>query len=176
MSYLDLNLQDYVKELVELRKESHEYSFSAKVDFKDKLEEFYNEFKKIAQDLEGYGNNVSIELEMVNGMGVCSTYVLELNPYSTGDDFLVCKDADDKDGKVCMVLNPDFENDYISSFNESHFYMAIQSFMFVQLYARRNELYNRMATQALMDIKRYINSERQFKKLMVEFSQKDEQN
>lgn len=149
-------IQGLTVKLDELEKESR-MTFAARAEAINKRrEEFYNYFIEFARKLIRYGNPVSIKISIIDGAASQETFILTLTPYEEPDKLLTGvweKDETEKT-KVISSFNPNMSSALTQT--KSEFIIYCPEYVFVQVYSKKDEIYELFETAAAEGITKHI--------------------
>lgn len=166
-------IEELLKEYNKLKYiEEQQNGYSAQFHFYDELKDFFKSVKKVGDQLKGYGNNIKIDLRIMNGAGKMADFVLRLSPYQIDknpDDYLVGYWKEDEKDKAYVLysFNPNFSSEPYTN-NSKQLYIDPLSFVFLQLYENKEYIVNKFEDQAIEDLTDRI----KFTNRLIEISDK----
>lgn len=163
-----MKIDEMIKKYKKLKKE-RDYLEQKKIDkIKSMQIEFFNMFKELGQKVVAFGNPFYVETEIILGLGKKEVFRLKLSPYEQ-DDFLLLGDfnvLNENGTHVYISFNPDIEPcDYL---DKKDLYITVLPFVMLQIYDKKEELYNKMYNQIIEDIGNHITLQEELIRIIEE--------
>lgn len=158
------------KEYQKLRKEQQDkLGGVAEYKLENLLKEFYFEIREIKNELPKFGNDFEIIFPIIGGRGIEENFKLIFSPWNIDEkilkgsyESLLLKD----NNKLYFTFYPDFDIES-EAFNldegkgaSKDYYISIPSFLFIQIYDKKNEIISKLREQIIKDLNRDINFEK----------------
>lgn len=134
--------------------------FYANTKHRNKIKEFASEVEKISDELKGYGYTIEIQIDAISGNGNSNKLNIRLVPYESGRNHLVEYWDDINPYKLYYVIDADYNEDLVAEDEKaehSSMYIPVLSFVFLQIYAKKEQIINELYVKAFNDLNKHIN-------------------